>query len=216
MWAHIAGVLGDHPALLGYDLLNEPAPGSEIREMFALVLTSWAGMMTPEELSALGIERPDVEALMGVFSSPEKKLRALDMLNDRERYRRLGELCKAPVMRFEREILSPFYEKMASAIRSADQDSYILRGNNYMSNMGIPSGILPITVNGRPDPKQIFAPHGYDLTVDTPAIDIASDSRAGSIFARHLEAQTGNGLPTLVGEWGAFGRSPAALGHGAA
>lgn len=214
LWAHIAERYHDHPALLGYDLLNEPAPGSEIRQMFALVLKRWAELMSPEEMAALGVLEPSMDALIAVFSDPEKKLQALDTLNDKERYRLLGERCKAPVMRFEKETLSPFYEKITAAIRAVDQHSYILRGNNYMSNIGIPSGILPITVNGKADPKQIFAPHGYDFTVDTPAIDISSDSRAGSIFARHLETQRENGLPTLVGEWGGFLSSPAALTHG--
>lgn len=214
LWKQIAGYFGGHPALLGYDILNEPAPGSEIRGMFALVLENLARLLKEEEIKALGLETLSAEALTEVFVSPEKKLLALEVLNDKERYKALGELCKEPVIAFEHEKLAPFYSRVAAAIRSTDRDSFILRGNNYMSNIGIPSGIEPITVDGQPDPKQIFAPHGYDLTVDTPAIEVASDSRAGSIFARHRETQQRLGLPTIAGEWGAFGESGVALRHG--
>ncbi len=214
LWRKIAQYFGGHPALLGYDILNEPAPGSEIQGMFALVLESLAGQLTAEETAALGLSEPSAEALVEVFLSPEKKLMALEVLNDPQRYRQLGELCKEPVMAFERGPLAAFYAKVAAAIRSEDTQSFILRGNNYMSNIGIPSGIPPITVGGKPDPRQILAPHGYDLTVDTPAIEVASDSRAGSIFARHRETQQSLNLPLIVGEWGAFGQSGAALRHG--
>lgn len=214
LWGEISRRFHDHPALLGYDILNEPAPGSDIQAIFGAVLQGFAQLMTKEEAAALGLESPDMDAMAAVFMDPEKKLLALDMLNDPERYRQLGEKCKAPVARFEQQQLGPFYQRVAAAIRRHDTRGFILRGNNYMSNIGIPSGIEPIMGPDGPDPRQIFAPHGYDLTVDTPAIDHASDSRAGSIFARHRETQQRLNIPVLVGEWGAFGASPAAVSHG--
>jgi endoglycosylceramidase len=214
LWSHIAAYFGGHPALVGYDILNEPAPGSDIQEMLALIFQNLAGVMTPEELAALGVKEPSLEGLLEAFSDPQKKLQALGVLNDTERYWLLGELCKEPVQRFEREKVSPFYERVLRSIREHDKASFILRGNNYMSNIGIPSGIELIKVNGVPDERQIFAPHGYDLTVDTPAIDVSSNNRAGVIFARHKETQDRLNIPTIVGEWGAFFRSEAAMPHG--
>lgn len=214
LWGEIAWRFKGHPALLGVDILNEPAPGSKIQEMFGLVLQGFAQLMTPEEAQAIGLASADMDSMTAVFMDPEKKLAALEMLNDPERYRQLGEMCKEPVQRFERETVAPFYQKVCAAIRRHDKDVFLLRGNNYMSNIGIPSGIQPIQGEHGPDARQIFAPHGYDLTVDTPAIDISSDSRAGSIFERHRETQLQLNVPVLVGEWGAFGDSPAALTHG--
>lgn len=115
---------------------------------------------------------------------------------------------------FEQEVLSPFYNKIAQAIRAVDQDAFLLRAHNYLSNLGIPPAIPPILVGGQPDARQIFTPHGYDLVVDTAAIEIASDSRAHTIFKRHRQTQEQLNLPVIVGEWGAFSDSGNALRHG--
>lgn len=214
LWAHLAAAFHDHPALFAYDIMNEPAPGSQILEMFGLLMHNVAESLTPEEATHLGLSEPSLESLSAAFSDPESKLKLLSLLDDPERYRLLGDLSQEPVIHFERTVLEPFYEKITTAIRAHDEDRFILRGNNYISNIGVPSGIRPITVKGRPDPKQIFAPHGYDLVVDTPAMLHPSDSRAQSIFRRHRETQLALNLPAIVTEWGAFDIYDSALNHG--
>ena len=213
-WAMLAKRFAGHPALFGYDILNEPAPGSEIQLIFGQLLLHFYGLLTQEERQALGITEPDPEQMAGLFLDPEAKLQLLHILNDPERYRALGELSQERVIHFERGILEPFYEKITAVIRVHDTDSFIFRGNNYLSNIGIPSGIRPITVNGLQDPKQIFAPHGYDLVVDTEAMADPSDSRALSIFTRHRETQLMMNIPAVVTEWGAFAAFPSARAHG--
>ncbi|NLM85735.1 MAG: cellulase family glycosylhydrolase [Clostridiales bacterium] len=214
LWAHLAAAFHDHPALFSYDIMNEPAPGSQILEMFGLLMHNVAESLTPEEATHLGLSEPSLESLSAAFSDPESKLKLLSLLDDPERYRLLGDLSQEPVIHFERTVLEPFYEKITTAILAHDEDRFILRGNNYISNIGVPSGIRPITVKGRPDPKQIFAPHGYDLVVDTPAMLHPSDSRAQSIFRRHRETQLALNLPAIVTEWGAFDIYDSALNHG--
>ena len=214
LWAHLAAAFHDHPALFAFDIMNEPAPGSQILEMFGLLMHNVAESLTPEEATHLGLSEPSLESLSAAFSDPESKLKLLSLLDDPERYRLLGDLSQEPVIHFERTVLEPFYEKISTAIRAHDEDRFILRGNNYISNIGVPSGIRPITVKGRPDPKQIFAPHGYDLVVDTPAMLHPSDSRAQSIFRRHRETQLALNLPAIVTEWGAFDIYDSALNHG--
>ena len=214
LWAHLAAAFHDHPALFAYDIMNEPAPGSQILEMFGLLMHNVAESLTPEEATHLGLSEPSLESLSAAFSDPESKPKLLSLLDDPERYRLLGDLSQKPVIHFERTVLEPFYEKITTAILAHDEDRFILRGNNYISNIGVPSGIRPITVKGRPDPKQIFAPHGYDLVVDTPAMLHPSDSRAQSIFRRHRETQLALNLPAIVTEWGAFDIYDSALNHG--
>jgi endoglycosylceramidase len=74
--------------------------------------------------------------------------------------------------------------------------------NNYYSNMGIPCCNTHIKTNGETESQQVFAPHAYDLMVDTPAYKYASNSRVGSIFDEHKRSQERLGIPVLVGEWG--------------
>ncbi len=214
LWRTVAERFHGHPALLGYDIINEPAPGSDIQLMFGNLLANFLAVITDAEREALGVAPGDVEGMAQAFTDPARKLKMLDILNDAERYRELGELSSAQVMRFEQEVLAPFFDRVAAAIRAVDSVSFLLRGHNYISNIGVPSGIPPITVAGQPDPRQIFAPHGYDLVVDTDAIGLASDSRAHSIFERHRETQLALNLPVIVTEWGAFGASRVADTHG--
>ncbi len=213
-WRTLAARFHGHPALLGYDLLNEPAPGSEIQGMFGLLLGNFLSLLTDAEREALGVTPGDVDGMAAAFTDPARKLAMLEILNDADRFRQLGEMSSAPVIAFERDVLTPFIDRVATAIREVDGTSFLLRGHNYISNIGVPSGITPIMANGQPDPRQVFAPHGYDLVVDTPAIGLASDSRAHSIFARHRETQLALNLPVIVTEWGALGGSPVANTHG--
>lgn len=214
LWAMLAQRFKGHPALLGYDILNEPAPGSGIQAMFMGILHGFAAIMSQEEAQALGISGEDGEELLSIFLDPEKKLAALALLEDRDKYLQLGDLAAPLVMEFEQNTLAPFYTRVCQAIREQDQLSFLLRGNNYLSNLGVPPGLPAITCFGKADSRQIFTPHGYDLTVDTPAIEMASDQRAYTIFLRHRQTQQSLNLPVIVGEWGAFGASGAALRHG--
>ena len=52
--------------------------------------------------------------------------------------------------------------------------------------------------------KFAFAPHGYDLTVDTPMMENAPLSRVEYVFSEHARSQERLGVPVLVGEWGGF------------
>ena len=194
--------------------MNEPAPGSEIQQMFGLLMHNIAGILSQEEAAGLGLPDASPQSLMAAFSDPLSKLKLLDLLEDPVRYRQLGDMSQAPVIQFEQGVLEPFYEKITSAIRAIDGERFVLRGNNYMSNIGVPSGIRPIMVGGKQDAKQIFAPHAYDLVVDTEAMQMPSDSRAQSIFQRHRETQLALDLPAIVTEWGAFAGYDSALTHG--
>ncbi len=67
---------------------------------------------------------------------------------------------------------------------------------------------MPSGIGRLPDSSQVFAPHGYDLIVDTGHDDLYDPGRVELIFQRHR--QTGDLLevPTLIGEWGAYEGRP--------
>ena len=91
----LAQRFGGHPALLGYDILNEPAPGSEILEMFALLMHHALADLSGKEKDALGIVSDDVADMAAVFADPVRKLRWLDILNDSARYEKSGAAARS-------------------------------------------------------------------------------------------------------------------------
>lgn len=200
MWAHVAARLGQHPAVAGYDLLNEPAPGSAAPQIFGALIGAFA--------QATG-QRP--EQLLVDFDDPEAKLRQLAHLDDEAVHRAVGDAVHPLVAAFEQQSVAPLMACVAAAVRGVDPHRLILREHGYFANLGIPSGQPPLG-----DPGEVYSPHGYDLTVDTPAIVHSSDVRAATIFARHAETADRLGVPVIVGEWGALDLGTGVTSHATA
>lgn len=197
MWTHVATELGDHPAVLGYDILNEPTPGTPAQEIFGAVLHAFA-RATGQEL----------ERLIADFAHPERKFAQLAHLEDAGVHRAIGDAVGPLLRAFESEAVHPLMARVAHAIREAGGRGLIAREHNYFANLGIPSGQPPLE-----DPAWVYSPHGYDLTVDTEAIAAASNIRAGTIFARCRETAARLGVPVIAGEWGALTLRYGIAGH---
>jgi endoglycosylceramidase len=133
MWAHVAQRLGKHPAVAGYDLLNEPTPGSAAPEIFANLIGAFA--------AATG---QDPQALAADFSDPQAKFSQLDHLNDEDVHRQIDDSLHPLVAAFETELVAPLMARVVSAVRQVDPHTLILREHNYFANLGIPSGQPPL------------------------------------------------------------------------
>ncbi|MDI9497886.1 MAG: cellulase family glycosylhydrolase [Bacillota bacterium] len=217
VWSLLARGLGGHEALFAYDILNEPTPGRELRQQFASLLSGFASLLSEHEKQTFGLRGELTQAdLAAVFFAPERRLAALDVLTEAGRYRRLGDAAAPLVADWDARVLAPFYTRVATAIRAHDRETILLRAHSYLANMGVPSGATPILLgDGSRDPRQAYTAHGYDLVVDTEALDQADSRRTAVIFERHRETQLELQMPLIVGEWGAFGHSSAVLAHGA-
>ncbi len=194
MWKNLANAVKDKPALFGFDYFNEPFPGKDGGKIFrtlikGLVKTS----VTDKRIDLIKL------AKQGIFS--DEKPKALDQYEG-EVFRKLSSDCDELVRKFDTERYSPFVNKMATAVREVTDNGIMFMENCYYSNLGIPCGDTPVTVNGQRETQQIFAPHAYDLMVDTPAYKYASNSRVGMIFDQHRKTQERLGCPCIVGEWG--------------
>ncbi len=197
MWAHVAARFAGHPALIGYDILNEPTPGTTSQEIFGAIIGAFA--------AATG---QDPDRVAAEFMDLEMKLSQLKRLDDVAVHRMIGDTVAPLLAAFEKNAVAPMMARVADAIRAADPDSLLLREHSYFANLGIPSGQPPLE-----DASCVYSPHGYDLTVDTPAIALSSNIRAGTIFERHAETQKRLNVPVLVGEWGAFGDATGVEDH---
>ncbi|WP_241779771.1 cellulase family glycosylhydrolase [Streptomyces natalensis] len=138
MWQVLARRLAHHPAVFGYDLINEP---------------------------------------MG-------RLRA-------------GEDLPTAAHRIESEQLTPMYNRIAAAIRTADRHSRLFVEPTPIVGEGLPTGLGRIH-----DPKVVYAPHFYDATMeaggdyDPSAHWIEAYENA---VTRYPSAQH---IPVVIGEWG--------------
>ncbi|MGW0719163.1 glycoside hydrolase family 5 protein [Streptomyces sp. NPDC002778] len=138
MWRVLAGRFARHPAVLGYDLINEP----------------------------MGELRPDEDLLTAAT-------------------------------RIESEQITPMYNRLADAIRSVDQDSWIFFEPTPIVGEGVPTALGRID-----DPKAVYAPHFYNTAMEAGA---DYDPAAGWIEAYEAAVTVyprQYGVPVVVGEWG--------------
>jgi len=141
-WAAVAARFRDHPAVLGYDLMNEPSPGAAITDESAL------------------------EA-------------------------------------FDRDYLTPFYQRMVGRIRAVDPDGWIF----YEPVFLVPASGLPTTVGPLQDPRSgepriAYFPHLYSTIIETQRRYDPADPTIPSWQASRLQEVAAKPTPLLIGELG--------------
>ena len=200
MWKHFAARFADHPALFGFDMLNEPFLGSDGGKLFKKLISTAVK-------TVLCDKRIKFTKLAGAFINKEKrdKVQYLDQITGEV----LADVTRTAgaeyVKKFDTQKYSPFLNKISSAIREVTDNGILIMENCYWSNTCIPCYTPPIEINGVREKNFCFTPHGYDFMVDTPQYKYASNDRVGAIFAEHERTQDRLGVPVLVGEWGGFG-----------
>ncbi len=196
MWKHVVKELGTHPAVIGYDVLNEPFPGKSGGKVFRkLIMNLVKTTITDKSIS----KKKLISAVLS-----EEKPRVLDQYIAPV-FRKITSSADEIIRDFDLHKYFPFLSKTSSAIRQVDNDGFIFMENSYYSNLGIPYSCPKPVINAKTaENNVIFAPHAYDLMVDTPAYKYASNDRVGSIFAQHKASQDRLGIPVIVGEWGGY------------
>ena len=195
MLTYTADCLKGCPALMGYDLLNEPFPGTPGGKIFRKLVKNGAATL-------LFSPRVDRKKMLRDFKNKEI-MNALSVADDPKVYHAVIDGANGLLYQFDTERYYPFLQAAAAAIRKADPAGVIFCENCYYSNTGIPCSYPRLTYpDGAREPNIAFAPHGYDLTVDTPLTNEASPHRVDLIFDEHARTQTRMDVPVLVGEWG--------------
>ncbi len=215
MWQHVIRIFADSPALLGYDFINEPYPGLDGPRVFTGLVNAFmdrlgggrelpfdAARYLNRENQRAGFIRLAAEIGRRVRRCGLGRMKRLG--EDRAALREILMRVEPVIRRFDVEKYSPFLSKMTAAARAVTDRGIILMENCYYSNLGIPCAVRIPTVDGVPEAQVAFAPHGYDLFVDSPLYRFASEARVGMIFEEHRRTQERLGVPVLVGEWGGF------------
>jgi len=201
-WRHVAERYADEPAVLGYDLFNEPGGGSAAAEGLALGMRKAAQLMAEK----YGENAPAQSDLMKMWLDRKARSELMRLLRDMDVYVPAIDACQAVFAEFERTMVMPMFQRVTDAIREVDKNHIIFLETAMSANMGVYSAIEPVLgPDGTRDPLQAYAPHGYDIVVDTADIASGSKERVKLIFSRHGETARRLNMPMIVGEWGAYG-----------
>ncbi len=196
-WQHVAKRYADETAVLGYDLFNEPFPGSRIRPTLLIKVKAAVEKMAEQRGTKLSLG-----SLMEMVAQADG---LLEFLDDLDVYRAFTDAGTHLSQEFERTTLADFHNRVAAAIREVDQTHILFMEAHLFTNGGTPSGVVPILMGeGEPDPQQALALHGYDLVTDTEKVAQAKEGRVRRIFREHARTGERVGFPVLIGEWGAF------------
>ncbi len=196
-WTHIVQKLGGKAAVIGFDVMNEPFPGSSGGKVFKKIVSGAVKTI----LFDRNIKRTTL--IKELFDKEDPIGKVLTHIEYKE-FRKITSGADNLIYDFDTKVYGPFVSKVATEIRKYS-DKIILMENCYYSNLGIPFSAPPIKVNGERDGNQIFAPHAYDLMVDTPSYKFAHSGRVDGIFGEHKRSQDRLNVPVIVGEWGSFG-----------
>lgn len=177
VWRYISKRYADNPYVVGYDVFNEPYVGLD-------------GVKVAEILG---------EALAGVPGGD-----IAEITDESALYDLINKLL--PITEeFEKQRLMPFYSEIGSAIREDDANTLFFLESNYFANAGIPSFVtVPTDRYGRPIENVVYAPHAYDILVDTDGYQNGGNDRIDLIFGTVLSKTKELGIPAVIGEWGCY------------
>ena len=210
LWKYIAERYADETTVVGYDIMNEPFPGSLANEIMLTMVQAYGQWLAEET----GQKLPEAEKLFAMWNSIEGRHNVLKTMEDTTVYKRVLLSTTDIIHDFEKGQLMAMYEKVGQAIREVDTNHILFIEHSYFCNPGVPSGIQPLKdAEGKIDRKVAYTPHGYDLLVDTEAYKEASTARVEYLFKTAKKTADRLNMPMLVGEWGAWGSNEGAYVH---
>lgn len=202
MWKMLAERYKGNTTVIGFDLMNEPNIGWGNIKGQELMIGTYIETYAKKTGNILSGEE-----VITKWMSPDGRSEILDFLSDAAIYANVVDAMYPIYSVFEKEQLMPFFKKTTEAIREVNKDHLIFLETSMSSNMGVYTAISRI----KDEEKLVYAPHGYDLVVDTQDYTSTNNTRVDFIFKRHLESSKRLKMPLLIGEWGAFSANAEAL-----
>ncbi len=200
VWKHVAKRYASNTTVIGYDLMNEPFPGTSGVQSTMILLKAFGELYYKEKGVLLSEEE-----LMHMWADESRRMKALDLISTQENYHQVFSQLFELNREFETNHLQKMYQKVSAAIREVDTNHILFLEHSYYGNTGVESSIARVVLkNGDPDPLVAYAPHGYDLVTDTKAVASASKERVAYIYNQIYKKGKELKMPVWLGEWGAF------------
>jgi endoglycosylceramidase len=202
-WKKLAQRYKDEEAIVAYDLFNEPNIGSDNTALILEVLNAYA--LNVDKLPA-GEEPITLQDVLDADNGKELRSTLTRQVGNMDFYQALLDAATPRCTLFESTHMTAMFQRVRDAIRTVDRNHIILLETNISANLGVPTGVQPLQdEKGQRDPLQAFAPHAYDIVVDTHELELTNTDRLDLIFRRHAKSGERLNMPIVVGEWGAFG-----------
>ncbi|MBO4807997.1 MAG: cellulase family glycosylhydrolase [Lachnospiraceae bacterium] len=174
LWKFIAARYGNNPYVIGYDVMNEPFPGTPGMKVAEIM-----GKYMPDgDMSALE-DFGKIAEMIGEIApiTMEFETTVLNPFYD-ELARAIRSVDKNGIIMFESNYFAN--AGVPSMVKPAeDEDGNVIEG-------------------------QAYVPHGYDILVDTEAYETGGCERVAFIFGSLLECAKKMNIPTMIGEWGCY------------
>lgn len=200
LWKHIAKRYSGNPTVIGYDIMNEPFPGSPALQFMPGLLAAYGKLVY-----SLSGKILTSEEIMNIWGDAQKRNEAYQLLSTKATYAAFIDTLRELNSRFETTDLQSMYQKVGNAIRQVDTNHILFLEHSIFSNMGIRSSIQRVHLaNGNPDALVAYAAHAYDLVTDTKEAASSSPERINLIYNRIAEKGKQLNLPVWLGEWGAY------------
>jgi endoglycosylceramidase len=188
-WQHVVLKLGDHPVVIGYDLLNEPFYGNVLRYPQTFAAFAKMAAMLPRGVNPMSLFSAQRSEEMRQFvADPNRLYPAIDCAD-------------AAIHRFERERLMPFYKRMIAALGPMTPDAIFFLEPHIWASGGAHSFLTRKEVGGE-GVRIAFAPHYYDPGCAPDVPYDGNPARARIAFLRMQEVARRLDAPVFLGEWG--------------
>lgn len=195
MWKHVAKRFKDKENLFGFDVLNEPFPGTAGGKVFKNIIKSGIRTILSDKVDKK-------QAIKNIIKG-DTATEALAVIDDKKIFRSITSGGDLLIKNFDVDKYYPFFRKIAAAIREVTDNGIMIMEASYYSNISIPCSTPRLKYeDGTTEKNLAFAPHGYDLTVDSELTNTASNNRVDLIFDEHAKTQARLDVPVIVGEWG--------------
>ena len=179
MWEHIAEKFREDENVIGLEPMNEPFMGSIAPQTFGMAIQKIMESNPNFDYTNVESVTPEETELM-------------------------KKIMTTQFVKFDHDVLMPFYNRMLRGIRKVSPVAIVTGGNIYCSSF-VRTGLERVTgADGKPDAQQIYAPHGYDAVVDSDHYEAYNKKNVRDIFEDKRNSQEELQMPVIVGEWGNF------------